>query len=186
MSDQLWHSLLPDKSGYTPWLADRGSLTLRIQKRCDLFRVASVRIQLMSATHDETRLLGVPLRQRVYTREVLLIADDKPVVFAHSVVATQHLRGPWHKLRTLGNRPLGGMLFSHPLVQRAPLHYRMLKKDHPLYRRAAAALENAPARLYARRSLFTLHGAPLLVTEIFLPEILRLRTAGPVERHASV
>jgi chorismate lyase len=35
-------------------------------------------------------------------------------------------------------------------------------------------LDAPPQKLWARRSLFTLHDAPLLVTEIFLPDILRL------------
>jgi chorismate--pyruvate lyase len=69
-------------------------------------------------------------------------------------------------------------LFTHPLVQREPLHYKALRSTHPLYRRAAAVLGDPPGKLWARRSLFHLHGAPLLVTEVFLPEILRLATTA--------
>jgi chorismate--pyruvate lyase len=173
-SDRFWRGLPTAAAGYIPWLRERGSLTLRIQLRCGQFSVANVHSQLMNAAREETALLGVAARQRVYTREVLLLADSRPVVFAHSVVAPLHLRRTWRVLRTLGNRPLGKVLFSHPLVQRAPLHYRTLKADHPLYRRAAAMLGTAPPQLYARRSLFTLRGSPLLVTEIFLPDILQL------------
>jgi chorismate--pyruvate lyase len=54
------------------------------------------------------------------------------------------------------------------------LHYKKLHAQHPLYQRAAAELTDAPASLWARRSLFDLHGSPLLVTEVFLPEILML------------
>ncbi len=74
----------------------------------------------------------------------------------------------------LGNRSLGSLLFTHPLVIRQPLHYKALRSHHPLYRSAAAVLTDAPDRLWARRSLFYLHDAPLLVTEVFLPEILKL------------
>jgi len=65
-------------------------------------------------------------------------------------------------------------LFAHPQVERKPLHYKALRGTHILYQRVAVALNNPPGRLWARRSLFYLHGAPLLVTEVFLPEILRL------------
>ncbi len=129
---------------------------------------------LAAAAHDETALLGLPLRQRIYTREVFLYADGMPVVFAHSVAAPQHLRGAWHALQNLGNKPLGALLFTHPLVERAPLHYKALQPQHALYQRAAAVLDAAPERMWARRSLFSLHGAPLLVTEVFLPDILKL------------
>ena len=98
-----------------------------------------------------------------------------PVIFAHSVVAPQHLRGAWHALQRLGNHPLGALLFAHPLVERAPLHYKALKPQHALYHRAAAVLDAAPGHLWARRSLFSLHGAPLLVTEVFLPDIFSLQ-----------
>jgi chorismate--pyruvate lyase len=174
MSDHFWNTLLLDPNGYTPWLRDRGSLTRRIQRRCTRFDVRNVCDCLMAAAHDETALLGLPPQQKIHTREVFLLADNRPVVFAHSVTAPRHLRAAWHTLQHLGSRPLGALLFSHPLVRRAPLHYRALKPHHPLYRRAATVLDTPPARLWARRSLFTLHGAPLLVTEVFLPGILPL------------
>ena len=175
MSDYYWQRFLPaTTTGYAHWLRDHGSLTLRIQQRCAVFSVRNVRNCPATAAHDETALLGLPPRQKIYTREVLLYADGAPVVFAHSVVAPQHLHGAWRALRRLGNHPLGALLFAHPLVERAPLHYKALKPRHALYRRAAAVLDTAPGRLWARRSLFSLHGAPLLVTEVFLPDILKL------------
>lgn len=170
-----WTRYLPDiEAGYAPWLHDHGSLTARIQRHCKKFGVRNVCNTLRAATRDECAVIGVSPRHKVYTREVFLLADNKPVVFAHSVVAASHLRGAWHSIATLGNRPLGALLFAHPLVRRAPLHLCALKPDHTLYRRAANALDAPPHKLWARRSLFTLRGAPLLVTEVFLPGILLL------------
>jgi len=179
MPKDHWKSFLPKMSppnnaSYSSWLRDNGSLTKRIQQRCHTFSVQQINSGLMQAVRDETTLLSLARQQNIYTREVYLFADGKPVVFAHSVVATQHLRGAWHTIKNLGTRPLGALLFSHPLVHRAPLHYQALKSSHVLYRRAAAKLNTAPTKLWARRSIFTLHGAPLLVTEIFLPDILAL------------
>ncbi len=175
MNKHDWLTFLPNvEKGYAPWLCDKGSLTLRIQQRCAAFSVRNVRNCLATAAHDETALLGLPPRQKIYTREVFLYADGMPVVFAHSVVAPQHLRGAWRVLQNLGDKPLGALLFAHPLVDRAPLYYKALKPQHALYHRAAAMLDAAPGRLWARRSLFSLHGAPLLVTEVFLPGILKL------------
>jgi chorismate--pyruvate lyase len=175
MSDPYWNAFLPAAGAYAPWLRDHGSLTRRIQIRCSHFAVRNLESGLARAARDETALLGLPQHQMVYTREVFLLADGKPVVFAHSVVAPQHLRGAWQDVQHLGNRPLGALLFSHPLIRRAPLHGKALPPSHPLYSRAAVVLDNPPPRLWARRSLFTLHGAPLLVTEVFLPNVLQLR-----------
>ncbi len=175
MSDSYWQNFLPGTAaGYARWLRDHGSLTLRIQQRCTAFSVRNVGSCLATAALDETALLGLSPRQKIYTREVFLYADGMPVIFAHSVVAQHHLRGAWHAIRNLGSKPLGALLFAHPLVKRAPLHYKALKQQHSLHHRAVKALDAAPEFLWARRSLFTLHDAPLLVTEVFLPHILKL------------
>jgi chorismate--pyruvate lyase len=173
--DRLWSaSTAGCAAALAPWLRDHGSLTLRIQQRCNAFRVRNVYDGLAQALPDERALLGVAPRRRVYTREVFLLADEQPVVFAHSVVAAHHLRGAWQALQHLGSRSLGSLLFSHPLVQRKPLHYRALTPHHALYRHATSVLATPPGMLWARRSLFMLHGAPLLVSEVFLPHILEL------------
>lgn len=176
-----WKRFLPAiEAAYAPWMRDHGSLTARIQQRCKKFSVRNVCDSLRTATRDECRLIGTTSRHKVYTREVFLRADDLPVVFAHSVVAAQHLHGAWHALHTVGQRPLGPLLFAHPLVRRAPLHFKALTPEHPLYRRATATLAAPPRRLWARRSLFTLYGTPLLVTEVFLPDIMQLEIVGAV------
>jgi len=173
--DTFWHgAALGCDAGLSPWLRDRGSLTQRIRERCTHFAVRNVRSGLARIAYDESALLGLGPQQLAYSREVFLLADDRPVVFAHSACAALDLRGAWSALRALGNRPLGALLFALPQVQRQPLHFRALRGTHPLHQRAATVLEVSPARLWARRSLFYLHDAPLLVTEVFLPEILEL------------
>lgn len=175
MPERDWLNFVPGiEAGYAPWLHDRGSLTRRIQQRCSAFSVRNVHAGLAIANRDEIALLNIPRPQHIYTRNVFLYADGRPVVFAHSVVSARHLQRAWHALQHLGNRPLGALLFSHPLVQRAPLRYKALKPGHPLYRQAASVMEVQQPRLWARRSVFTLHGASLLVTEVFLPQILEV------------
>lgn len=174
-SDKFWHgAALGCPADLAPWLRDRGSLTLRIQQRCTQFAVQGVRSGLARIAPDESALLGIAPPQLAWSREVFLYADGQPVVFAHSAFAHAQLRGAWSAVRTLGNHPLGALLFAHPLVERKPLHYRALRDTHPLYQRAAGVLKDPPHRLWARRSLFYLHDAPLLVTEVFLPGILHL------------
>jgi chorismate--pyruvate lyase len=174
-SDTFWHGAALGCGGdLAHWLKDRGSLTQRIQQRCTRFEVLGVRGGLARIALDESALLGIALHQLAYSREVFLYADGQPVVFAHSAFAHVHLRGAWSAVRTLGSKPLGALLFAHPLVEREPLHYKSLRNNHPLYQRAVKPLKDPPHRIWARRSLFYLHDAPLLVTEVFLPNILQL------------
>jgi len=176
--DKFWSgSTLGCVATLAPWLRDRGSLTRRIQQRCQHFAVQPLRSGLAHIAFDESSLLNIAPHQLAYSREVFLYANDQPVVFAHSTCAQKHLRGAWSSVADLGNQPLGALLFSHPLIERKPLHYKKLRARHPLYQRASQLLDNPPAQLWARRSLFYLHGTPLLVTEVFLPEILKLNEA---------
>jgi chorismate lyase len=175
-TDTFWHGAALGCGGdLARWLMDHGSLTQRIQQRCADFEVRGVNSRLARIALDESALLGIAPLQLAYSREVFLFADGRPVVFAHSAFAHRHLRGAWSSVRTLGNKPLGALLFAHPLVEREPLHYKSLRNTHPLHQRAVKLLKEPPQRLWARRSLFYLHDAPLLVTEVFLPAILLLR-----------
>ncbi|MFH2133585.1 MAG: chorismate lyase [Pseudomonadota bacterium] len=175
-SDSYWNgSALGCGTALRPWLHDHGSLTQRIQQRCTQFAVRPVRSGLARIAHDEAAVLGIATHQLAYSREVFLHADGQAVVFAHSACHADDLRGAWQAMKGLGNRSLGSLLFTHPLVVRQPLHFAALRPHHPLYQSAVSGLNTRPERLWARRSLFTLHGAPLLVTEVFLPEILQLK-----------
>lgn len=119
-------------------------------------------------------MLGLRPRELAHVREVYLYCGKNPVVFAHSVVARKNLRGAWCGLSNLGNKSLGTMLFTNPVVKRTPLQFKKLNSGHPLFHRACRDLQLAPFSLWARRSLFSLHGQPILVTEVFLPSILDL------------
>ena len=114
--DPFWNSTtIGCDAALVPWLHDHGSLTKRIQQHCDQFSVSPVRSGLARIAYDESALLSIAPQQLAYSREVFLYADGKPVVFAHSTCAIQHLRGVWAAIAGLGNQSLGTMLFTHPL-----------------------------------------------------------------------
>lgn len=176
IADKFWRGeILGCDAKLAPWLQDHGSLTRRIQQRCTHFAVCKVYSGLARIALDEAALLGVASQRLVYSRDVFLYADNQPVVYAHSVCATQSLHSAWAAMAGLGNQPLGALLFAHPLVKRQPLHYKALRAPHQLYQQAAGVLSNPPSTLWARRSLFYLHDEPLMVTEVFLPKILHLK-----------
>jgi chorismate lyase len=165
----------PASSGvYRHWLVDAGSLTRRLQSRCKAFSVKKVCQQRGRALRDEAQLLGMRAHENALFREVFLCCGDRPLVFAHSVLPRRSLRGAWHGLGRLGERPLGAALFANPVVVRTPLTYRKLMPSHVLYRRAAELLKNKPPCLWARRSVFSLRAGSIMVTEVFLPGVLEL------------
>jgi len=165
----------PINSGvYRRWLIDGGSLTRRLQQACVDFAVRPLKLHNARPQADEAQLLALAPRQKALLREVHLYCAGRPVVFAHSVLPLGALRGDWQGLGRLGNRPLGGALFADPRVVRTPLQYKKLSSHHALYHRAIAHLDAPPKVLWARRSVFTLRRAAILVTEVFLPQVLTL------------
>lgn len=159
-----------------PWLTDRGSLTARIRARCGKFSVSVLKQALGHAHPDEAALLGLRRGERVWVREAMLLADGVPVVFARSVLPYRNVRGAWKLFHGIGSRPLGAALFADPRIERMPLVSTCVDRRDARYHRAieATAMRDAPHRLWARRSVFHLHGRPLLVTEVFVPAIARL------------
>lgn len=158
------------------WLINHDSLTARLQRRYTQFSVDTQSMCLARAMQDEIQLLGLKSSQLATIREVILMGNQRAVVFAHSVIPRKALRGQWHRLARLGNQPLGALLFANPQVKRTPLRYKKLTQQHPLYQKAVAHLKHAPSYLWARRSVFylncaSIHGATILVTEVFLPQL---------------
>lgn len=157
------------------WLTAPGSLSERLRRACIAgFRVQRLRQGRGAAWCDERDPLRLTAHDQPLVREVLLCCGATPVVFARSIAAANHLDGPWRSLRGLRARPLAAMLFADPRIQRGAMAYCHLDERAPLYRRAALAVADLPSELWARRSVFCRQGAPLLVTEVFLPGILTL------------
>ena len=172
--DTFWQPAPAVAGRYRPWLTDAGSLTARVKARCSDFSVKVLFQGLRRADRDERFVFSHRGRARVLVREVFLCCGEAPVVFAHTVLAPEDLCGTWRAVAKLGNRPLGAALFADPRVHRHPLRSRKMNVHHELRRRLARYGYAAPGALWARRSLFHLHDSPILVTEVFLPEILRL------------
>lgn len=177
--DAYWQPrALPADAGMRAWLLDRGSLTARIQARCRDFSVRLLAQGRVRVRREEAALVGARDREHVIGRDVLLKCGAVPVVYAHSVVRHRDLDGLWHAIAGMGTRPLGAALFADPRIRRGTLAFRRLHAAHPLYCAATKAVGRTLPPLWARRSLFLLRGAPLLVTEAFLPAIRDLPDSG--------
>lgn len=157
---------------YHAWLIEDGSLTARLQQRYQHFSVKTLSVKYAKPTQEEARLLHLTANNTALIREVLLLGNDQAVVFAHSVLPRKSLRGQWRRLGRLGNKPLGAMLFANHQVKRTPLTYKKLPPNHALYHGATKHLADKPAFLWARRSVFSLNYANIVVTEVFLPSLI--------------
>lgn len=129
-------------------------------------------MQYAPLKHDEAHVLRSPTHQAVLIREVILIGNQQAVIFAHSVLPRASLRGVWRGLGSLGNQALGATLFANPKVKRTVMVYKKLSANHSLYQQAIQHSAYPTPYLWARRSIFSLNCANILVTEVFLPQLL--------------
>lgn len=158
------------------WLKEQGSLTTRLQNHCTNFRLECIKQRIEPCASDEYKQLGLTRPCMVPMREVILYCDNLPVVFAHTVTTPNNIASNWPMFRKLGNRSLGSLLFSNRDISRGMFQYSRLEESHKLVKRIHAALpeHNETTTFFARRCLFKRKRGAMLVTEIFLPEILNL------------
>lgn len=154
-------------SEWQSWLFDRGSLTQRlIELSHRHFRVQVLREDWRNPMQWERTALGLPVRHTALVREVALLCNEKPLVYARSVLPASTLVGENRRLKHLGNKPLGAALFSAPTLKREPIVFA------PIYHLKTAPYVTHKNPAYARCSVFYMLDKPLLVSEIFLPEII--------------
>ena len=186
MSQEDWQALagIADQApaALLDWLAEPGLLTARVREYFGeemRFRMLgplrpaplAAAIQARLAVHDDNCLL----------REIEFRRGAVRIIFAQTILpASTLIAFPW--LRDLGEAPLGEALRgSDELLTRDPLEYRALDREHGLARAArgsGAGLGSAVADglFWARRAVYRLAGHPILVQEVFLPELLQGRS----------
>ena len=157
-----------------PWLTDSGSLTRRLQtyNKYD-FSVQLLKTHWMRPLPDECLSLDVSLTEMAYQREVRLMDGDQANVYARTVIPLVTFQEMKQRFNTLGNKPLGDLLFTDPSVKRGAIEIACLQPGQQLYEMAVSAESFRPEKLWGRRSHFYLSGKKLLVNEIFLPALVK-------------
>lgn len=148
---RYWQARLPPL--LRAWLLSRGSLTAYLQALSHgEFRVEVVQEGWHFPHADECQALGLPRRHYARIREVALWGQGEVWIQARSVIPLQTLQGKGGRLRYLGTRSLGSLLFRDGG-----------RRDAPEIRRVPQG--------WQRRSRFYYGGQPLLVQERFLPAL---------------
>lgn len=155
------------------WLLDPNSLTARLKSHCHQFRVELLGQRVEVCQENEAVAL-ISHGEKVLVREVLLYCDDKPQVFARSLLPLSSLTGTERALANLGTQSLGQVLFNNPSLERQAIEVAefdatstvvKMAKELTLFDESNASKNS----LWGRRSIFVLEGKPLMVAEVFLP-----------------
>jgi chorismate--pyruvate lyase len=148
---------------------DTGSLTQRLIDASEntlTVQIINQRIDIPRFT--EQRALKLPPRRLTMIREVVLLANSTPWVYARSIIPLTTLTGRLRKLRHLDNQPLGALLFRDPTMTREVVEVACHTKVNA--KLPTTLLGGLQKSLWGRRSVFRLDAKPLLVSEVFLPD----------------
>ncbi len=176
LPEPLWsqgrpHAYLGIPKPVQSWLTDTGSLTRRVIQHCmgGHFRVNLLQQTWDTPLNSERQVLGMRRGLLAMTRDVALLCDETPWVFARTLIPVTTLKGSARRLMRLGERPLGAVLFSDPKVSRGTTQIARLYPGNALFDIAREQLNETPEYLWGRRTLFYMERHPLLVNELFLP-----------------
>ena len=154
----IWQPEPPAVSAALRCLIQATSLTLALQATGADFRVQVAFQGEMAQLWPGEEVGG----NAFHVRQVWLLLDDTPVVWARSVCP---LAGVWPSILACGTQPLGKRLFDGRLAaERSPLAFAAVPP---------AQQEQAAQAICLRRSVFDLNGEKMVLTEGFVPELAR-------------
>jgi len=197
-TEPLWQTTIPSLTAELPRAHQQGIATVLSYKESmtqhltTLFK-ASPKIHCAKQRweipqNSEAKKLHAPNQEAVWVREVVLSIKNEVYMFARSLFPADTLKGEQgQQLLTLGNQPLGPLLFKTPSLQRTSFDYAVLTPRHYEWEATQQGLINftndqanpsntvtCPNNLWARRSLFLWFERPILLTEIFLPFLFEI------------
>lgn len=167
---------MPVDRSLQAWLLAPGSLTARLRRHgpVEVLVQRQAALPLWQPERDDLQL------RSGYVREVVLLLNGRPAVWARSATSLSAIRGPWRAMQGLGTRPLAELLFAARPVERAPLRLQHLPRSGAMQshiRRQWLLLEQYSAQCggpegvpqWARSSVFWHRGHALRVMEAFSP-----------------
>jgi chorismate lyase len=138
------------------WLLDQGSLTQKLRQRFPGLRVEILDEGFNKIHYDEAQTLNIQPASQAWVRQVQLVSENTPLIFARTVIPNFSIQNPWWRIKHLGQQPLGEVLFNQAGLQRS--NFELCR---------AAWFQPTP-KLFARRCQFAQAHSPLLLTEVFL------------------
>lgn len=155
------------------WLKTPTSLTAKLKSICPTLAVVVLSEKFEVPMTSETQRLGLEFNEEAWVRCVLLRCGESSWVYARTIIPNLNPTNPWQVLKHLGNKPLGEVLFDMPSIERSDFEFAkeaLLNWPHLTQHLNSPTLNQKPG--FARRSVFKQQGAPLLLTEVFLPDLL--------------
>lgn len=150
------------------WLLDTGSLTERLVAQCkkfELILIGQAQAGLSQEEYIQVADSEEPMSEEEWIiREVLLLGDGTPWVFARSVIPVKLWQTDFTDLNT---QPLGQRIFNDPKFSRMPFEITQISSSNPFFDKLGVSQARD---LWGRRSTFKCEYMNMMVSEVFLPD----------------
>lgn len=154
------------------WTYESGSLTQRLRNYYGTGVAVKVLLQRWQTPFlSERRLLKLPEHQYSLIREVLLHVNGKPLILARTIIPASTVKTAKSNLSKLGSRPLGEIIFSYPKLERIAMDITLI--NPAIWTQSALAEVDIQQPIWGRRTVYAIAHQQMLVSEFFLPEILK-------------
>lgn len=152
------------------WAYESGSLTQRLRSIYGDKVAVKVLFQYWRVPFlTERKLLHLHEQRLCLVREVLLHAENKPLILARTIIPAATIKIA-SSLAHLGTRPLGEVIFSYPKLERIAMDVTFAQPT--LWTADALNEVTIQQPIWGRRTVYAIKHRAMLVSEFFLPEIL--------------
>ena len=162
----MWTKNIQIESKSKFWLLDMKSLSYRIRKIAKL-EIVPIEARTSKIFLNEKKIFGYKKSEHLYLREVLIYADKLPIMYARTILPSRCLKGFWHKIRKLNNKPLADIVFRRNFIVRSRFQFKKSSTNDDFTKRIINFNLKNTNILATRQSTFNNRNEKVLLTEVF-------------------
>ena len=134
------------------WLIEKGPITKRIKSE-ESFKLNLIKDEISVVDDSEKKFLG-ETSDKIKVREVILMGNNIPRVYAKSLIPIRTIKNGFSKLGELGTKPLGDILFEKEIFKKTDVVYAQFQDKDSIF--------------WGRKTKYIVKNMPLSVMEVFL------------------
>ena len=162
----MWNKNIQIDSKLKFWLLDMKSLSYRIRSIAKL-EIIPVKTRVSNIFVNEKKIFGNIKSEHLYLREVLIYANKLPIMYARTVLPSKYLRGFWHKIKKLNNKPLADIVFERKMIIRSEFKFKKPSINDNFSKKVKMLNLKNTKILATRQSTFKNKNEKALLTEVF-------------------
>jgi len=161
-----------DSINMNHWIKNKSSFTDRINK------IANVKIKLVTNNYKNKNLLlseknFFPFHkaENIFLREVIIFANEAPIMYARTVLPRKYLRGYWNDIKKLNTRSLSRVVYENPSIKRSNFLYLAPSLNNNILKNFGSLKIDGKNLVIGRQSYFEYKRKNILLTEYFFKAI---------------